>query len=239
MADTRVSKVDQSGRIAWRKTYSEGGRGVRIALLRGVARLLGTPPLLAPHPQRPEDACRTEQAMIRRLAALGANVPVILSAGPRELLLSDLGPTLATSCRRERDPAARRALVAAGLDALATLHGDGGWLSQAFARNMTWRDGRVGFIDLEEDPATMMPPAAAQARDVLFFAHSTARFLADMPGAHAALLAAHLSRESPTVRAHVAHTARRLAWLAPVVRPFGARSRAVGDALRSLRDAAA
>jgi hypothetical protein len=73
---------------------------------------------------------------------------------------------------------------------------------------------------------------------VLFYAHSTARFLADDPGAHAGLLAAHLRRESADVRSEVARTARRLGWLAPIARPFGARSRAVADALASLRDAA-
>jgi tRNA A-37 threonylcarbamoyl transferase component Bud32 len=238
MAATRVTRVEQSGRTAWRKTYAEGGVPVRLAALRGVAKLLGIPPLIAPRAQGPDEACRTEQAMIRRLAALGAHVPLVLSASPRELLLSDLGPTLASTCRGERDADTRRALVAAGLEALATLHANGGYVSQAFARNMTWRDGRIGFIDLEEDPATAMPLPAAQARDVLFYAHSTARFLADAPGVHASLLATHLRREAQPVRAHVALAARRLSWLGPLARPFGERSRAVADALRSLRDAA-
>jgi hypothetical protein len=238
MASTKVTRVETPEGVVWRKTYTEGGRAARIALLRLVARALGLAPLHAPHPQTPEQACATEQAMIRRLHALGAHVPAIVHAGPRELQLSDLGPTLAGCCRRERDPQVRIALVAAGLDALAALHTAGGWLSQAFARNMTWRDGRVGFIDLEEDPATTMAPAAAMARDVLFFAHSTARFLVDVPGAHARLLAAHLQAAPAPVRAQVARTARRLAWLAPLAAPFGARSRAVADALRSLRDAA-
>ena len=238
MALTRVARAETPHGVAWRKTYAEGGRGTRIALLRGVARLLGTAPLLAPLPQSAEQACATEAAMIRRLAALGAHVPTILAAGPRELLLSDLGPTLATTCRRERDPQARHALVAAGLDALSALHAAGGHVSQAFARNLTLRDGRIGFIDLEEDPATMMPRAAAQARDLILYAHSTARFLVDVPGAHARLLADALQREPADVRVQVAITARRLAWLAPLARPFGARSRAVADALRSLREAA-
>ena len=55
-----------------------------------------------------------------------------------------------------------------------------------------------------------------QARDVLFYAHSTARFLTDLPGEHVRLLVAHLARESDETRSEVSHTARRLAWLAPV-----------------------
>lgn len=238
MAATLVRRVEADGRVAWRKTYSDGGTRRRIAVLRWVARRLGANALLAPIPLGPAEACRTEQAMIRRLAALGAHVPTILHAGETELLLADLGPTLSQTCRDETNADARAALVALGLQALLGLHRRGGYLSQAFARNMTLRDGRVGFIDLEEDPATMMPLAAAQARDVLFYAHSTARFLADRPGAHAGLLAAHLAQESPAVRAEVSHTARRLAVLAPLARPFGARARAVAEALVSLRQAA-
>ena len=238
MALTRVTRVDTPQGVAWRKTYSEGGRGTRIALLRLLARALGIAPLVAPRPQQPDAACATEAAMIRRLAALGAHVPDILESAPRELLLSDLGPTLAGLCRREPDPSARRALVAAGLNALSAVHAAGGHVSQAFARNMTLRDGRVGFIDLEEDPGTTMSPAAAQARDLIFYAHSTARFLVDQPGAHATLLSAYLRRAPAAVREQVRRTAGRLAWLAPLARPFGARSRAVADALCSLRDAA-
>ena len=239
MAATFVRRVEADGRVAWRKTYADGGTRRRIAALRWVARRLGANALLAPIPLGPAEACRTEQAMIRRLAAQGANVPEILHAGETELLLADLGPTLSQTCRDETNPRERSRLVALGLAALLALHQAGGYLSQAFARNMTVRGGRIGFIDLEEDPATMMSLAAAQARDVLFYAHSTARFLADQSGAHAGLLAAHLAQESPAVRAEVAHTARRLAVLAPMARLFGARARAVAEALVSLRQAAA
>lgn len=239
MAQTRVQRVADPGGIAWRKTYSDGGHRRRIAVLRWIARRLGANALLAPIPLSPELACRTEQAMIRRLATLGVRVPQLLEVGERELLLSDLGATLAETCRREPDPARQRALVSQGLDALHDLHRRGGYLSQAFARNLTIDAQGIGFIDLEEDPATIMSLAAAQARDVLFYAHSTARFLTDLPGEHARLLAAHLARESDETRREVRRTARRLAWLSPFARPFGARARAVGEALRSLRAATA
>jgi len=238
VAETSVKRIESGGRVSWRKTYSDGGVRRRVALLRWIARRLGANALLAPMPLTPERACLTEQAMIRRLATLGAHVPGILAIGERELLLSDIGPTLSVLCRRERDPEAREDLLARGLDALLDLHRRGGYLSQAFARNITVDGDRIGFIDLEEDPSTMMSLPAAQARDVLFYAHSTARFLEDAPGVHARLLAAHLARERPEVRAEVARSARALAWLAPLARPFGTRARAVAEGLSSLRRAA-
>lgn len=238
MAETAVKRIAAEGRVAWRKTYSDGGPRRRIAALRWIARRLGANALLAPLPLSPELACLTEQAMIRRLATQGARVPEILAIGDRELLLSDIGPTLSDLCRAEPDPNGRASMLALGLQALLDLHRRGGYLSQAFARNLTLQAGQVGFIDLEEDPASAMSLAAAQARDVLFFAHSTARYLAGVPGAHAALLAAHLAQETQEVRDEVARTARALAWLAPLARPFGARARAVAEGLSSLRQAA-
>ena len=237
MARTRVQAAEWQGQRAWRKTYSEGGHRRRIAALRWVARRLGANALLAPMPLTAERACRTEQSMINRLAALGVRVPPLLEVGDRELLLGDLGPTLAVACRAEPDPAARRALVALGLGAIGEVHARGGYLSQAFARNLTLRDGAIGFIDLEEDPGTMMPLAAAQARDLLFYAHSTARFLAGQPGEHAAMLREHLQGVPDAVRAEVARTANALRWLVPVARLFGGRSREVGEALASLAQA--
>lgn len=234
MALTRVQPATWEGQRAWRKTYAEGGHRRRLAALRWVARRLGANSLLAPVPLTAERACRTEQSMINRLAALGVRVPPLLEVGDRELLLGDLGPTLAVACRAQADPQSRRELVALGLRAIGEVHARGGYLSQAFARNLTIRDGEIGFIDLEEDPATMMSLAAAQARDLLFYAHSTARFLSGQPGMHAALLREHLQGVPAAVRAEVARTTHALRWLVPPARLFGGRSREIAEALASL-----
>ena len=81
MAATLVRRVEADGRVAWRKTYSDGGTRRRLAALRWVARRLGANALLAPMPLSPELACRTEQAMINRLARTLAML-AMLSAVP-------------------------------------------------------------------------------------------------------------------------------------------------------------
>lgn len=238
MALTKVRRELVEGRVVWRKTYAEGGHRRRVALLRWVARGLGADPLLAPVPLTPEAACRTEQSMIARLAAAGARVPAVIEAGERHLLLSDLGPTLSLACRHEPFAAARAARVRQGFEAILRVHRAGAWLSQAFARNMTTGEQGIGFIDLEEDPGTIMSPDAAQARDLLFYAYSTARFLTDQRGAHASMLADALDASPAAVRAGVAVVARRLGWLAPPAALLGTRAAAAATALRSLRQAA-
>lgn len=238
MVEPRVERVEVGGAPAWCKTYGNPQRRARMALLRWLARRLGLNALIAPIPLDAEAACATEAGMIERLAALGLRVPAILERGPAYLVLSDLGPTLALACKRESDPERRADLLRMGFDALLDLHRRGGYASQAVARNLTVGPEGVGFIDLEEDPALMMPLAAAQARDTLLFVQSSARFLLDDPARYAGLLSDYLMQESPAVRAEIGKTARRLRWLAWPAALGGARGRAFAMALRQLGAAA-
>jgi hypothetical protein len=228
----RTERIEFAGRPAWRKRYGPAERQRRMAALRWLADRLQLTPLRPPLPIGGEAACRTEQAMIARLAALGVRVPEVLASGPAELVLSDLGDTLSSRCKAEADPVLRAELLQRGFAALADLHRRGGYLSQAFARNLVADGGQVGFIDLEEDPLTVMPLVAAQARDLLFYVHSTARFLPI--AAYAGLLDASICDEPEAVQAELRWVARRLAWLRPLALVGGRRSRAVGQALAVL-----
>lgn len=234
MGQPRVQRIEFAGQPAWRKRYQATANRVRLALLRCLARWLGANALIAPLPRSARAACATERRMLSRLRQLGAPVPEVLEAGETELVLSDLGSTLAERCRAEPGVDRRAELVRRGFAALGELHRRGGYLSQAFARNMVCDNRRIGFIDFEEDPLEVMSLAAAQARDVLLYVHSTARFLADAEAHFGALLERHLATESADVRIEVARAVSRLAWLAPIAGWFGRRSRDVGLALRVL-----
>ncbi len=233
-APAAARRIEVDGQVAWCKQYVTENRRWRLAALNAFADRLGLDPLRAPPARSAIETCATELTMIRRLDALGMRVPRVLEAGPTHLLLSDLGLTLAECCRRTPDPAQRQQLIDTGFAALLELHRRGGYLSQAFARNLTLDDGTIGFIDLEQDPREVMSLSAAQARDVLFYVHSTARFLLDAPTRFRASLDAHLAQESDAVVQHIRNAARRLAWLAPFARLIGGRSRAVAEALRQL-----
>jgi hypothetical protein len=97
----------------------------------------------------------------------------------------------------------------------------GGHASQAFARNLTWDGERVGFIDLEEDPATVMPPVAAQARDLLLYVQSSARVFEREEAAFREALAEALAEEPAAVRAEAVRTARALGGLVRIALRLG------------------
>ncbi len=238
MAELRIERAERAGQVVWIKHYNNTSRRLSIALLRWLARRLGANSLLAPKPLSGEAACASELAMLRRLAALGVPVPQVLEVRARELVLSDLGPIL-TRQLRQPSLVVREAALSAAFDALRDLHRRGGYASQAVARNLTWREGVVGFIDFEEDPAQMMSLAAAQARDWLLFVYSTARFFDDAPERFRALLEPVLQAEPASVRVELFATARALRWLPPLARPFGRRARGVAQGVQALVRAAA
>ena len=223
----RVKRIETAGVRAWRKRYEYEPRRWRLALLRRFVDLLDIESLRPPSMLPPAQAQATEKAMIVRLHGLGCLVPAILAEHEDALVLGDLGATLASLCKRESDPRARETLIASGFDALSDLHARGGWLNQAFARNLTLSDGRIGFIDLDQDPTTVMSLEAAQARDLLLFVYSTARFLESDLLRYSELLMRQLAREPAAVARRFEDALRRLAWLAPLAPVCGRDLRAL------------
>jgi tRNA A-37 threonylcarbamoyl transferase component Bud32 len=230
----RVKRVNYQGRQAWRKQYEAQGRHKRMAVLRWLAGGLGMNALLAPAPLSPIEACATEREMIQRLRQHDVLVPQILDAGDDYLVLSDVGTIFSVACRQTACVEMRLNLLRKAFHAINNLHACGGYLSQAFARNLTVLHGRIGFIDLEEDPEKVMPLPAAQARDILFFVHSTARFMSDAPQRYEALLKTCLEHIPEDIRAEIAKVTRVLKYLVPLTRLLGSRARMAGLAWQQL-----
>jgi tRNA A-37 threonylcarbamoyl transferase component Bud32 len=231
MSAARIERIDVDGVRAWRKRYGYEPRRLRLGLLRRLVDALGIEPLRPPPVLPAAQARETEIRMLRQLSAIGCRVPALLAEEAEAIVIADLGKTLASACKAERNPDAREQLIRAGFDALGDLHARGGWLNQAFARNLTLSDGRIGFIDLDQDPATVMSAPAAQARDLLLYVYSTARFLAGDSARYARLLDSHLRRESSPVRGCVERAIIALAWLVPLApvsgRELGAMARVI------------
>lgn len=223
----RVKRIDTAGVRAWRKRYEYEPRRWRLALLRVFVDRLGIECLRPPAMLPPDEARATEKAMIARLQGFGCRVPQILAEDADAIVISDLGPTLASACKRESDAAARAKLVASGFEALSELHARGGWLNQAFARNLTVADGRIGFIDLDQDPTTVMSVPAAQARDLLLYVYSTARFFESDLRGYSERISQQLAHEPERVRQTLEDALRRLAWLAPLAPLCGRDLRAL------------
>jgi len=232
-----VQRLSLGGSAAWLKRYDPDGwlRPALVGLWNGLARRIGIDALRSPPRRIGERAKEVEARRLEALRASGAPVPRILGEGPRSLILSDMGPTLAH--RLKRLPSANDAdlLVRQTAQAIGELHRHGGYLGQAFARNITVGDQGVGFIDFEEDPSEIMTLAQAQARDWVMFTTGMGTYYTGRMDVLSTLIREEARGIEPQVAKEVHRIAGRLGFLERAGHLLGRRMASVGAAVGALR----
>lgn len=182
-------------------------------LMHTLSRLLDQPLLLPVPAPGGSEAQAIEVSRLRALAAAGAPVPELLHVDKNWFAESCVGDRTIDQLIR-RDPDNQQRYWDDGLAAILELHRLKTTASQCFARNMIWNNGVVSFIDFEEEPLTVMPLAAAQARDWLLYLHSTAHVMTSRsPAQNAQVLIRYLQQDDALVQQHFARAARSFAWL--------------------------
>jgi tRNA A-37 threonylcarbamoyl transferase component Bud32 len=109
-----------------------------------------------------------EQRSIRLFAQRGIATPEILYASKGAIVLADVGQTVQARLGKlkDGDAAVHDALLVACADELGRLHAAGLCHGRPYPRDMFFAGDRLGFMDFEEEPQTVMPLATAQARDI-------------------------------------------------------------------------
>ncbi|MGL3608226.1 RIO1 family regulatory kinase/ATPase domain-containing protein [Rhizobium sp. G187] len=170
-SDGRVQCLDLPRGRLWIKR--QGSKVLPVLVpLQGLAAALLRIPYLRPSPQlAPEAMQAREMARMKAFAAKGFPVPTVLYASKTAMVMDDAGLTLAHRLKvlRQEDPAAHDALLVQAAEALGRVHANGLCHGRPHVRDFFLRDGEVGFMDFEEDPASAMPLPMAQARDVLLY----------------------------------------------------------------------
>ncbi|KLI99792.1 hypothetical protein [Luteimonas sp. FCS-9] len=217
-----VQSIVVAGREAWLKAYEAGdSRKLTLGMLDAIARGLEINALRPPPHPGGGQAKEIEARRLVELEALGVHVPRVLGEGASTLLLSDIGTTMAARLRAAGgDADAIDALTRQVIDAIADAHARGAYFGQMVPRNITIDDdGRVGFIDFEEDPLEVMSLPQAQARDWLLFAFGIAKYYDGRTDALADMLAPALRGEPDEVARQAGQVgrlrglARRMQWL--------------------------
>lgn len=149
----------------------------RYRALSVAARLLGIPWAQGVPAHGGTRAQAIEVARLRALRQAGVRVPALLHEADRFLVLEFIGPESLRQ-RLKGDPERALRPWLAGLHAIAELHRKNQYASQAFARNLLYRDEQLWFVDFEDDPLEAMTLAQAQTRDWLIYLFSTLRYLA-------------------------------------------------------------
>ena len=164
----RVERVALSSGAVWIKRYGTESASRWVALQRMIANLLRAP-FLQPSPVLGDEGMAERE--IRRLAEFSTHgVPtarVIYSSGSA-VVFSDAGRTVDQYLYDivEIDAAAHDDILVHCAAELGRLHAKGLCHGRPYPRDMFLKDGRIGFLDFEEEPATVMPLEVAQARDI-------------------------------------------------------------------------
>ncbi|MDM9619430.1 MULTISPECIES: serine/threonine protein phosphatase [unclassified Rhizobium] len=164
----RVERVALSKGAVWIKRYGTERTSRWVALQHTLAALLRAP-FLRPSPVLADEGMAARE--IRRIAQFSKNgVPtarVIYSSGAA-VVFSDAGKTVDTYLFdiRKVDPVAHDDMLVHCAGELGRLHAKGLCHGRPYPRDMFLKDGRIGFMDFEEEPDTVMPLEVAQARDI-------------------------------------------------------------------------
>ncbi|RKE86554.1 lipopolysaccharide kinase InaA family protein [Rhizobium sp. AG855] len=222
-SDGRVQRLELKDRTVWIKR--QGGKVLPpLVAVQGFFAALFRIPVLRPSPQlSPEAMQAREVSRIRSFAAAGFPVPKIVYASATAMVMSDVGPTIDRRMRemRDADPVAHDAFLIQVAEALGRVHAAGLSHGRPHVRDFFLEDGAVGFMDFEEDPASVMPLAMAQARDVLLYFLVVTAFAVNPEATCPAALEAWLARAPEAARVELVRLTALIGRILPLARLIG------------------
>lgn len=176
----RVECCELKDRTVWIKRYRHPGPRLILRAQALVARLSGLP-VLRPSPLLGiEGMIEREVRQIALFSEAGFRAPEVLYRGPTVLVLSHLGLPVSKQMGPlcASDAEAHDQLLVRCAAELGRLHAAGLCHGRPHPRDFVIDGDTFGFLDFEEVPATVMPLATAQARDLwLLFLQVASRAL--------------------------------------------------------------
>lgn len=222
-SDGRVQRLELKDRAVWIKRQGSKILPPLVAVQGFFAGLFRVP-ILRPSPQlSPEAMQAREIARMRAFAEAGFPVPKIVYASATAMVMSDVGPTIYSTMKTigQADPVAHDALLVDVAEALGRVHAAGLSHGRPHVRDFFLEDGQVGFMDFEEDPASVMPLAMAQARDVLLYFLVVTSFAANPETTCPSALQAWLARAPDAARRELVRLTALIARILPLARLIG------------------
>lgn len=226
----RTIRLALDGQDVWVKRPRRGPGYMLWGLQYGTAALFQIPPLHPPRVSRGAAGLQAEARRLEKLKQRGWPVPRVVGVTDHWLALGDNGLSLGSIVRKaalnDRIELIQRTLIF-----LQSLHTQGGWHGAAQLRNFTQRGSSLGLIDFEDDLEPAMPLAVRQARDLLLFLTSAARFVEGDHRIVQSMLADALDRTRPDVAAQLNTVGGKLVV---ALRLFGPISEWMGPDGRSI-----
>lgn len=164
----RVERVPLSSRLVWIKRYGTEKPPVWRYLQAILSRIIPIDFLRPCAYMTPREMADRETRRIGLFKEQGIAVPKVLYASDGAIVLEDAGVTVQQRLRqlKDSDPTAHDDLMVACAAELGRLHAKDLCHGRPYPRDMFFAGDRLGFMDFEEEPQTVMPLEVAQARDI-------------------------------------------------------------------------
>ncbi|SCX21339.1 lipopolysaccharide kinase InaA family protein [Agrobacterium rosae] len=167
-SDGRIQQLNLSVGSVWikRQGTEQAPWWIKLQALAAAAlpyKFLKPSPIL-----KPVDMMEREKRRMIEFGEKGFPVPDIIYSSQTAIVISDVGPTvqriLKTKSRAGESD--HDTLLIDCAAAIGDLHAAGLCHGRPHVRDFFVRDGRIGFMDFEEEPQAVMPLETAQARDI-------------------------------------------------------------------------
>ncbi|ENW21781.1 serine/threonine protein kinase [Acinetobacter haemolyticus] len=167
----------------WLKKASERHGLWLYTPLKWLAKIFNLGAIMPVPNQGGSKAIQCEFNRINQLKQLGISTPNILAISDQGILLEDIGSQRQSKVKqldqalagRKKKPSVQLSLFEQAIQEIQNIHFKGGYLSEAFARNILIDEqNHFSFIDFETDPGDVLSLHDCFVRDWLLFIFSTA-----------------------------------------------------------------
>ncbi len=167
------------GQQYWLKRRPLNKKKIWHSLQTFAAKVLGSAVLTATVVDK-NNSLKEEAKRLHYFTQQQIAVPTVIHATDSYLITTDAGQTL-HSVLAYAPLDTKKKLLAQAIDALSEIHSKKLCHGRPSSRDMLIGAGALFFIDLEENPLTVMSLAEAQARDLWLFLNNASRYYPENP----------------------------------------------------------
>lgn len=213
-------KLD-TGKV-WLKKASERHGLWLYTPLKWLAKIFNLGAIMPVPNQGGAAAIRCEYQRIQQLKQLGVSTPNVLAHSDKGILLEDIGAQHQSKVKQldqalaycKDDLAAKTTLFTQAIQAVQYVHLQGGYLSEAFARNiLVDQERHFSFIDFETDPASVLSLHDCFVRDWILYIFSTAYHFEFEQLKDASYILYQALLAEPQVYKDICKVGKRLNWV--------------------------
>ncbi len=216
----RTFSLSHEGEKVWVKLPDVGEANLWHTLLAWAAKLFNNNFFRPTVVRNATESLAYEASKLDTLHQHGIPVPKVLLRDPHYLVLEDAGVTLNTLLNDPSIPSEEKNTIVIQLScALANMHNKGFYHSRPALRDIGYKEGKIFFLDFEENLETTLTTEEAIVRDGFIYIHALWRKL-NNPVLINLGITAYKHELDPQAWDRLVEEAKRYTWLYYLLKPI-------------------